>query len=55
MKWNDITIAVFSALAIYFTYEEYRNGKQTRKIFVIVLILEGIVVCMALLGLLLNR
>ena len=42
MTWICLTVLIFSALSIYFSYEEYRKNKYPKKIAAMLYTMEGI-------------
>jgi hypothetical protein len=48
MNWAIIIVIVFSILTVYFTYDEYKKGKTSRKLLNIICALEAAVVAICL-------
>ncbi len=44
MTWLYLVVIIFSALTLYFTYEEYKQNRFSKKAFTLVNILEVVVI-----------
>ena len=44
MIWLYLIVFIFSALTLYFTYEEYKQNRFSKKAFTLVSIMEVIVI-----------
>jgi hypothetical protein len=42
--WSYVIIIIFSALAVYFTFEEYRKGKCPKRTLNLIGALEAVVI-----------
>lgn len=44
MNWLYLIVMIFTALTLYFNYEEYKQNRFSRKVFTLVSIMEIVVI-----------